>query len=98
MYPQQELDGTAVALFTQPGCGPCIAVKRALQSKGIEFTEVNAREDEAAQKFIATLRDAEGKPYQGTPILYVSTPEGDVHWHGFDPVKMQTHIFDNQWP
>lgn len=49
-------------LFSQPGCGPCIAVERELKKHGIEYVKHNIRKDpNAAQR----LRDM---GYTSTPV------------------------------
>lgn len=65
----------SVTLYSQPGCGPCAAVKSALKRYDIDHTVVNIREDEEAMSRLVKLG------YQGTPV--VETSDGD-HWYGFD--------------
>ena len=67
-----------IILYTQPGCGPCIGLKRKLASDGHDFREVNIREDVSAQARIAELG------YTGTPVLeYTDTSGERQHFHGF---------------
>lgn len=65
----------SVTLYTQPGCGPCTAVKAALTRYKILFTEVNVRDDETAFNRVKALG------YNGTPVI--ETAAGD-HWDGFN--------------
>lgn len=65
-------------LYTQPGCGPCIGLKRKLINDGHTFTEVNIREDAAAAERIRELG------YTGTPVLEYSDAAGErQNFHGF---------------
>lgn len=70
---------TLVTLYTQPGCGPCVAVERALKSAGIAFEIRNIRTDEAAYDRMVELG------YTGTPV--VEHPGG--HFKGFEVDKIQ---------
>jgi glutaredoxin len=65
----------SVTLYTQPGCGPCVAVKSALKRYGIDHTIINVREDEAAMSRLIELG------YQGTPVT--ETADGE-HWYGLN--------------
>lgn len=58
-------------LLTQPGCGPCISVKKAFTKPGApEIEEINIRENtEAAQ----LIRD---NGFGGTPVFVF--PDGTV--------------------
>lgn len=67
-----------IKVYTSPGCGPCVAVKHAMRSRGVPFTEVNAREPEA-QAYL------EGLGYQGVPVTVC--PDGQ-HWHGMDSERI----------
>lgn len=91
-HPQQDLDGTAVALYTQPGCGQCVFVKLKLKKDHVEFTEIDISQDETAEAYIRDLG------YLSLPVVYVSTEFGDVHWHGNNPDKYQQYITDARWP
>jgi glutaredoxin-like protein NrdH len=44
----------AITVYTNPGCGPCGAVKRLLNAEGIPFTEVSIPDLNAAQ--LASLK------------------------------------------
>ena len=70
-----------VTIYTAPGCGPCVAAKRAMTARQIPFTEVNAATDAAARAY---LRDDLG--YVSTPVTALTYRDGSVHsWGGFDP-------------
>lgn len=67
-----------VILYTQPGCGPCIALKRKLGADGHDFREVNIREDAAAADRIRELG------YVGTPVVEYADQAGERHsFQGF---------------
>ena len=71
-----------VILYTQPGCGPCMATKRALDKAGIPYEVRDVQADEEAAE---RLRELE---YPGTPVVEVTTPHGSYHWHGFRKDKI----------
>lgn len=64
---------TAITVYSQPGCGPCIAVKKHLASAGVGFEVRDVRQDEAAAAEVAALG------YQGTPVVVA----GDMHTYGY---------------
>lgn len=59
-------------LYTQPGCGPCIAVKRQLTTRNIPFELKDIRQDANALARVKELG------YTGTPVLEA----GDRHAGG----------------
>ena len=61
-----------IIVYSQPGCGPCIAVTRHLRKAGVGFEVRDVRQDEAAAE-VAALG------YQGTPVVVA----GDMHTHGY---------------
>lgn len=63
-----------IRLYTAPGCGPCVATKRALNSRGIRFEEVDATSEEARAELGAL-------GYRQVPVTVL--PDGS-HWHGLD--------------
>ena len=42
----------SVTLFTKPGCGGCVATKRALKKRGLEFEERDITQDSAAYDYV----------------------------------------------
>lgn len=62
-----------IVVYSQPGCGPCIAVTRHLRKAGVGFTVRDVRQDEQAAAEVARLG------YQGTPVVVA----GDMHTHGY---------------
>ena len=74
-----------VILYTQPGCGPCIGLKRKLTTDGHDFREVNIREDVSAQARIAELG------YTGTPVVEYTDAAGErQNFHGFRSDILET--------
>lgn len=72
-------DMSGVTLFTQPGCGPCAAVKGQLTRRRIPFVTVDVSVDEGA----AALLRANG--CVGTPVLryggtFYRTPTQILEW------------------
>jgi glutaredoxin-like protein NrdH len=84
----QTRDGVAVVLYTKPGCQPCRVTKIKLDAAGIYYTAVDVTADPAALAFVKALG------YEGVPVVFVSTPEGDEHWHGLNIGKIELHITD----
>jgi len=67
-----------VVLYSQPGCPPCFAAKRYLQSKGIAFEYKDIQADPQA------LRELMDMKSRSTPTLLV----GSQVLIGFDPVQL----------
>lgn len=67
-----------VTLYSQPGCGPCVGVERALTAAKVPFEVRDIRSDEAAYQRIKELG------YMGTPV--VEHPGG--HFHGYNPEEV----------
>jgi glutaredoxin-like protein NrdH len=61
---------------TGPGCQKCLATKRVLRNAGVEFTEVNIREDEAGAEYVAALG------HVVAPVVVVLDEYAEVinHW------------------
>lgn len=68
---------TTVHLYSQPGCGPCMATKRHLDKLGIEHTVVNIREDKAAGDMLTA------RGFTGTPVVIAQTPKGERAWQDY---------------
>ena len=62
-----------IIVYSQPGCGPCVAVTRHLRKAGVGFEVRDVRADETAAAEVAALG------YQGTPVVVA----GDMHAHGY---------------
>lgn len=78
-------NGVVVTLYTKPDCQPCRMTKRKLA--GTDYTEVDVTEDPTALEYV---KDTLG--YTGAPVVYVSTPDGDVHWYGLNVAMIEQHI------
>lgn len=63
----------SIIVYSQPGCGPCVAVKRHLKAAGAVFEVRDVRADETAAAEVAALG------YQGTPVVVA----GDQHVYGY---------------
>ena len=62
---------------TGPSCARCTLTKKVLTSKGIEFVEVNIRDDEDARNYVV-----EDLGYTEAPVVVVTDED---HWSGFRP-------------
>ncbi|MCT2085598.1 glutaredoxin family protein [Microbacterium enclense] len=62
---------------TGPACARCTLTKNVMTSKGIEFVEVNIRDDEAARTYVV-----EDLGYTEAPVVVVTDED---HWSGFHP-------------
>ena len=62
-----------IIVYSQPGCGPCIAVTRHLRKAGVGFEVRDVRADEQA------AAEVEALGYQGTTVVVA----GDMHTHGY---------------
>lgn len=71
-----------VTLFTQPGCGPCMATKRHLDKLGIQHTVVDIRQDETAGNMLAA------RGFTGTPVVIADTSEGERSWQDYRPADI----------
>jgi glutaredoxin-like YruB-family protein len=67
-----------VVLYSQPGCPPCFAAKRYLQSKGITFEYKDIQADPQAMRELMEMKS------QSTPTLVV----GSDILIGFDPQQL----------
>lgn len=67
-----------VTVYSQPNCAGCIRTKNFLKNRGVDFTEVNIREDEAAQQKLMEWG------YRVVPVVEA----GDDHWPGHNPERL----------
>lgn len=68
-----------VTLFTKPGCGPCMAVKHGLASRGISFDMVDVSADPAAADQVIALG------YRQMPVVLIHRPgQPAEHWSGMN--------------
>lgn len=65
-----------VVLFSRPGCGPCIATRRALDQRGLRFDTIDTSQDECAASYLRALGFTE------SPVVMVH--DGKT-WTGFRP-------------
>lgn len=68
-----------VTLFSKPGCGGCVATKRAFTSKGIVFNEIDVTKDENAYDYVTKKLG-----YAQMPVVETESS----HWSGFDPEQI----------
>lgn len=83
-------DGAAITLYSKPACVQCNATKLKFKKEGLvegeDYTLVDVSQDPAALEFIKSLG------YMQAPVVYVSKPEGDRHWSGYDVEEIDEHI------
>jgi len=75
----QDGASAEVVVYTQPGCGPCAAVKEFLASHGVDFVERDIRQDPSA------LADLRRVGALATPTVIV----GDQVIVGFDAERLR---------
>ncbi|CPT03778.1 glutaredoxin family protein [Mycobacteroides abscessus] len=82
----------SAVVFTKPGCGPCLWVKKSLEQYGVPYTDRDVTTDPAAE---ATLRSlyAGHRPGQhpATPVTLLATPDGAMTVFGPD---IRKHLRD----
>lgn len=81
-------DGDALTMYTTSWCGYCVRLKKAMQSAGIAFGEVNIEEDPEAARFVAsanggnqtvpTLRFSDGSTLTNPSLKQVQAKLADV--------------------
>ena len=81
-------DGAAVTVYTRstPFCGKCVATKRALDRRGVTYTEVDLAHDQAAMDYV------KGLGATAAPLVYVSSPDGDDYWWDLRLDKIEEHF------
>lgn len=82
----QQREGVAVVVYEKPQCSQCTLSKNRLNEAGVVYGRVDITEDPGAFQFVKDLG------YLAAPVLYVSTPEEDLHWYGFRPDLIRKHI------
>lgn len=76
-----------VRVYTKKRCQPCLAVKRRLREKKVDFTEVNVdelTEDELTE----ALEHLAADDHKASPVVYFLDADGVVEsFSGFNPYK-----------
>lgn len=71
-----------ITVYSQPGCQPCRATIRALQTLRIPHQVIDVTEDDDATEFVLSLG------YLQTPVVVVD--DGIMEsWSGFRPDKIE---------
>jgi glutaredoxin 3 len=68
-----------VTIYTTPTCGFCMAAKRLLNAKGVDFTEVSVAGDRELRQQM--MQRANGR--HTVPQIFI----GDQHIGGFDDIN-----------
>lgn len=69
-----------VRVYSKPGCGPCIATKRAFESHGVPFVEEDATDEMNRAAF-------EELGFKSAPVVTVGESADDM-WTGFKPDRI----------
>ncbi|MEV7962362.1 glutaredoxin family protein [Oerskovia paurometabola] len=75
----------SVTVYTQPACQPCLATKRLLTKRGVEFTEIDVTQDAEARELVRSLG------YLEAPVVIA----GDTHWSGYRPDQIHALTKEN---
>jgi glutaredoxin-like protein NrdH len=70
----------SVTLFTKPGCGACIATKRAFKSQGTQYTEKDITQDQDAFDYVTKKLG-----YSQMPVVETDSD----NWSGLEPDKIK---------
>lgn len=68
-----------ITVYSTNHCGQCLATKRALESRGVNFGEVDLDVDSAARAFVMQQLG-----YRQAPVVVTDSD----HWSGFRPDKI----------
>jgi glutaredoxin-like protein NrdH len=69
-----------ITLLSKPGCVPCLATKRAFDSKGLEYEERDMSVDAEA------LDMAKSLGHMAAPVVIIT--ETGENWSGFRPERI----------
>lgn len=67
----------AITLYSKPACVQCTMTKKALEKKGLAYTEVDLTQNPAALEYVT-----EDLGYSQAPVVVV---DEHSHWSGFRP-------------
>lgn len=71
---------TVTVYTTGESCARCKLTKNVLRSKGVQFVEVDIRDNPAAREYVV-----EELGYTEAPVVVVEDGTGEDHWSGFRP-------------
>ena len=71
---------TVTVYTTGPSCIRCKMTMDVMGRKGVEFVEVDIRENTAAREYVV-----EELGYTEAPVVVVEDGTGEDHWSGFRP-------------
>ena len=71
---------TVTVYTTGPSCIRCTMTKTALTKKGVDFVEVDIRENDSARQYVT-----EDLGYSSAPVVVVEDGTGEDHWCEFRP-------------
>lgn len=68
-----------ITVYSKPACPECLATKKYLDRKGLEYSVVDVTEDPGALEYVESLG------YQSVPVVVA----GDEHWSRFRLERIQ---------
>lgn len=80
-----------ITVYSQPGCQPCNATKRALDRAGLDFREVDVTASPESLSYVKSLG------YAATPVVVVERGDSVEYWSGYRPdlIRAQARIKDS---
>ncbi|MFC5931526.1 glutaredoxin family protein [Cryobacterium melibiosiphilum] len=82
---------TVTVYTTGPSCIRCKMTKDVLTKKGVEFVEVDIRDNPAAHEYVT-----EELGYTAAPVVVVEDGTGEDHWCEFRPDQIERVAKANQ--
>lgn len=73
----------AVTVYSKPVCGQCTATKRHLDSREIPYTDQQIDFDD--QQLMDSFEEL---GHSSAPVVCATTPDGDQHWSGYRPDRI----------
>ena len=71
----------AITLYSKPACVQCTMTKKALEKKGLAYTEVDLTQNPAALEYVT-----EDLGYSQAPVVVIDEHN---HWSGFRPDRLE---------
>lgn len=62
----------SATILSQPGCGPCLFVKKTLEAAGVPYVEYDVRTDRAAEVMLLRLYERRPGQRPATPVTILN--------------------------